>query len=298
MKIGLSIMNSKLNKIMLSTVLIMIFACNRKDRFVCFMDFEQIHKNGTKIDFNQKEINPILLENRRFSETYFGTVNVWSLNREYGLKHIDPSWEESDFVKDTLELLGHKISFSDIFGSSISMKAYISKFYAFTFNTKQYLFIAIEDNSCNAGLGWCHWVLLVDISNRNNPIYTALSALEKCTCTCGNQLNLYPDYLGDFNKDGNLDYVQWGTCKRDTALLFEVRNGKLVKNPDKFLIIHNYQDTLNLNYYTRKRWNQINISKSNWFYPLQGTHKEDSCYLTIQFQDTLKKAYIDSIKHG
>jgi hypothetical protein len=248
------------------------------DKYICFRDFSQVHSDETIIDFKEIPLQPKFIRNENSGMAGI-EKSVWSLNQEYGIVHwVNPATNELITESDSLELLGEHINNIPPYPSM--MKA------AFYFNHKEkkYILLMYEHFGCMGVRNYFyHEVLLIDATVKNKFKSYRLGQCD-WGCTCGRILRMHPNYIGDFNKDGNLDYIAWNLDER--ASVYSLENDTFILNNDYYLVLDHFDIPEPWNNENHAPRCSLNLNKSRWYYPIEEVSSEVSCDIDMKIKYT------------
>jgi hypothetical protein len=164
----------------------------------------------------------------------------------------------------------------------------IFKAYTFSISRRQYLLLLVLDKQCNGNN--CVWAynILFNISDKAN--IRAMPLLKKD----GDPLEFlctYPDYIGDFNKDDNPDFIYHNKdLNYDRLSMLSIMHDKIVFMKNNYLKIDSHYGSYPVNTCTA-----IIRDSSTWFYPLPETHAsnlKDTCEMDYMLPDDSYGVYV------
>lgn len=250
---------------------------DRKTNLVCFNDFRIFHEKDKAFKFKKLQIKPILEKHHVWEK---GEIYDFNLNEKYKIIHSTSmnSAYALDLKKfpnalsDSIQILDKKYSLSQIFKAEFTRNSTnIYDIYELLLKNKQYLLIQFYTTIYNNRR-------ISDVSNLLIKIDG--DSVAQITTLPHPTLPISPYYLGDFNNDGSIDFVNYGGAlseKTDTIFTYTLKNNQFIKT-SKFVIfskkiINNMIDL------------RIDGSKSRWYHPLNQKHSNsDSCCCFPKFE--------------
>ncbi|WP_143059243.1 hypothetical protein [Chitinophaga arvensicola] len=126
--------------------------------------------------------------------------------------------------------------------------------YKFEYGKRKYITVQFEKADLNgtSPQGW--YILLCDVTKKNEVGIYPLITLNN------DDGSFQPPFcIGDFNKDGNLEFAQWErTAGDDTILSYLLRDGECMKQP---YFIKLFEESRGVYY--------INNEISKWYFPIK-----------------------------
>jgi hypothetical protein len=269
-------------------------------RKVCLNNLDLIHQAGTKLGLVHMALVPepigrLQVPYQQFSpvgcvEPEYKVVKThWVLERHFGLAHIHYQMERPPtgclYFKDSLLLGSAKHAILDIIalngydtaGLDMKMTNFVSGAYQFSFVDRSYLLIIVEDIN-NSGIHYFQWPLLYRLDSLKAPPLVIGRGTTRQGISTGSMWRLPPDYLGDFDGDGQLDFLDFNGG--DTSHVYSLRGNRFEKRPGQYLIMA--KGVKRYEYY-------VDLDHSSWFHRIDSLTKPDTlpCELPLIFPDSM-----------
>lgn len=228
---------------------------------LCFNNFKQLKEVNDLVKIHPLEIKP------KFISKHKNCVNQpscilsfeYSIVGKYNIAHIVPDISlnlSPAPVRDSLVIQDRTYCLNDL---SRSGQPIISHAFEIKLSKKVYVLLLIEDHNeqGNKKYVFCKGIL-VPLNSKSAPIFLGDSSQQEVLP------KVYPDYLADFNKDGDLDFVLWAFG--DTAQVYTIQNAVVKQLTDKIITVEkvkeNYDNLCDRSY-------SISLDKSKWFFDLK-----------------------------
>lgn len=259
-------------------------SCSGIKNNVVFSGYACIGRANSSITFDTINIAPVLAYKKPFSPNKEDSVmnqhlywEVFSISEKYNILHYCSSYEAliSDNFNDSLSIGDTKFSIKDFFADGTAVKFRIFQILSFKLYDNDYIAILGKD-------------MLSSDSKTSNIIFIVNMTPGHISLLCpplnlnygtSNTQFLYPYYINDFNRDGNLDFLQWNS--KDSIIFYSIVNNVFIRQ-EQFIKV--YSDPVNdsLKY--------IDIKNSNWPYHI------GNCRAKIKEKERFYK--FDSVKYG
>lgn len=236
--------------------IVFLFTACKEDKKIYFSGYDLHDTLGTKIVFDSIQIEPEFLH-KKMVESLSDTNFYWQsyqLNKEFEVIHHCSSYFAliTGNACDSISILNHTFSVSNFFGDNI-VKFRITNLYKFHFEGVEYLLILGNDMFEGGNRAIDNVAIIARLSRTSISLFCPPLNLN---AGASNTQPFFPNYINDFNRDHQLDFVQWN--EKDTIALFSIINDSIVKQPE-FIKLSYKENGDGLFYFDKKN--------SNWPYP-------------------------------
>lgn len=171
--------------------------------------------------------------------------------------------DQANNKSEYLIYLNKKINLDSLFINAINgstkYQTYVKfeNYYNFIFNNRNFVVFRVSERRFFRNVLYYHLILL---EIKNDKILTNFAFID-----CPEEtLNCF----GDFNFDGNLDFIDWKKMSNQISL-YSLRNSKFIKEKE-FIIV---KPSKNERIFQKKNddlfnYSLVNVKKSKWFYKL------------------------------
>ena len=247
--------------------------------------FKDIHGADTRISFREIKLSPeTSLIKQKLNRLDFD-YGLCSLNREFRIFHKYPGTNtRTIFCNDSIFILDNKFCLEVLLNINTTRDCivpYIHKAYTFGLGGQKYLLMVLTEES-GSGVNLLAWNMLFNITDTTNIKHISLQGHNSFPQGGGaNFYDCYPDYFGDFNKDGKPDILipdnfrfEAYTIQGDSLIKKENKSMKYSMEGDRF-------DGFKI---------QILKDSSSWFYTLPPRNTRKNFDFTLP--DYKKTLYI------
>lgn len=254
---------------------------------ICFDNFAVLHNDKTKIYFNEVTLSPTFISIKQGDNKYLEILK-YSLNQKYKLEHIFlRGLITEDSGNDSISVLGQTHCIRQLMRDkgvnyTSQLTTMFHRVYSFHLQDKEFLLLLIEDGQLG-GTGTYYNQIAILYDTGLEKAMPILLGEENDARLGGPAINCYPDYLGDFNNDGILDYVHWGGGG-DTLKVYTLDNDSLKLIPNKYLKLESTHYTNPKGERIECNSYQVCIDDSNWFYSFDSTKFSSLPCDTCNFQ--------------
>jgi hypothetical protein len=258
---------------MIRIIIILFFSLNAKAQDVNFRNYNQLHKKNTKINISNKRIHPVVLEDSIQVLSY--TVNLDSsifsyrigLNKKLAIQHLTPDFTTRfhTFEQniDTLSIMNTVFCIQETLLDTNYIYPIINKI--LLLKEKKIIYLVVNIFDYNDRTERFYKTLIFNISDKNNIVNVSN---KYCNIIFASDTN----YMGDFNKDGIIDFCFICDNLKDNSLVdeegymrinvYNISNNNIFELKNYYLFIKGNND----HYF-------IDTDKSKWFYKIKKTTK-------------------------
>jgi hypothetical protein len=188
------------------------------------------------------------------------------INESPSIFHISNDSIQEDQVNNRIEYLlylNNKINLDSLFSNAINgstkYQTYVKfeDYYKFKFNNKDFVVFRVTERRFFSNVLYYHLILLESKNEKIVASYAFIDCPEN-TLKC----------FGDFNFDGNLDFIDWKKNEEKISL-YSLKGNKFIKEKQYIIVKPTKEQQNYKNHYDDLfNYSSIDKKKTKWFYKL------------------------------